>query len=350
MRAALPKALIVRVVGAAGVPVGGIEVTYAVTSGSATLSATSTRTDANGLAGVGVTLGSAVGAVTVTATVAGLAPVRFSLTATEATAPVVVGPRVAAGGVVGVGGSIPPVKQISSNGLASIYGENFAPSGTARVVSAEDIVGGRVPTKLAGVCVEVAGQRAPVLAVYPKQLNIQVPTLSATGEAAVQVILNCGETGEVRSNLERVALQAATPEFLYFVLNADGKNPIAAVNAVTGERVGPPALIVGVTFVPARPGDVLTLYATGFGMTEPAFQAGELPDRVAAVVGPVKVTVGGVELGPGDLLYAGLSPGLAGVYQVNLRLPGDLPDGDLPVVVRVGAFSSPPGGYITVRR
>ena len=36
--------------------------------------------------------------------------------------------------------------------------------------------------------------------------------------------------------------------------------------------------------------------------------------------------------------------------QVNLRLPGDLPEGDLPVVVRVGAFSSPPGGYITVSR
>jgi uncharacterized protein (TIGR03437 family) len=50
------------------------------------------------------------------------------------------------------------------------------------------------------------------------------------------------------------------------------------------------------------------------------------------------------------LLCSWASPGLAGLYQVNLRLPGDLPDGDLAVVVRVGAFSSPPGGYITVRR
>ncbi len=346
----LPSALVVKLMGAGGLGVAGASVNYAVTSGSATLGSASTVTDSSGLAGIQVKLGGAVGPITVTASFGGLPPVRFSLTATEAAGPVTVGPRVAAGGVVGVGGSIPPVKQISSNGLVSIYGENFAPAGTARAVGAEDIVGGRVPANLAGVCVEVAGQRAPVLAVYPNQLNIQVPTLSATGEAGVQVVLNCGETGEVRSNLERVALQAASPEFLYFVPNLDGKNPIAAVNAVTGERIGPPGLIAGVTFVPAKPGDVLTLYATGFGMTEPAFQAGELPDRIAPVVEPVKVTVGGMELGAGDLLYTGASPGLAGVYQVNLRLPGDLPDGDLAVVVRVGAFSSPPGRYITVRR
>ena len=340
--AALAGALIVRVSGAAGPGVPGVTVAFAVASGAATLSAPSTSTDTNGRAGVGVTLGNTAGTVVVTATATGLLPVRFTLTATEA-APVVVGPRIAAGGVAGVGGSIPPVKQISPNGLVSIYGESFAAAGTARAVAAGDLVGGRVPTKFAGVCVEVAGQRSPVLAVYPNQLNIQVPTLSASGEASVQVILNCGETGEVRSNLEKVTLQAATPEFLYFVLNADGKNPIAAVNAVTGEYIG-------ATFVPAKPGDVLTLYATGFGLTNPAYQAGELAGGIAPVVGPVKVSVGGVELGAGDLLYAGVSPGLAGVYQVNLRLPGDLPDGDLSVVVRVGSFSSPPGGYITVRR
>jgi uncharacterized protein (TIGR03437 family) len=94
----------------------------------------------------------------------------------------------------------------------------------------------------------------------------------------------------------------------------------------------------------------LTLYATGFGLTDPAFQAGLLADRAAATVERARVTVAGRELGDGDVLYAGVSPGLAGVYQVNLRLPGDLPDGDLSVVVRVGGFSSPPGGYITVKR
>jgi len=346
----LPSALVVKLAGAGGLGVAGVAVNYGVTSGSATLSSASTVTDSSGLAGIQVKLGSAVGPVTVTASFGGLPPVRFSLTATEAAGPVVVGPRIAAGGVAGVGGSVPPVKQISPNGLVSIYGENFAPAGTARAAGADDLVGGRVPTKLAGVCVEVGGQRAPVLAVYPHQINIQVPTLSAPAEPGVQVILKCGETGEQRSNPEKAALQAASPEFLYFMLNADGKNPIAAVSAVTGVRVGPPGLIAGVTFMPAQPGDILTLYATGFGLTDPVYQAGELASGIAPVVEAVKVTVGGAELAADDILYAGVTPGLAGVYQLNLRLPGDLPEGDLPVVVRVGAFSSPAGGYVTVKR
>ncbi len=76
----LSKPLKVSVMGRAGVPVAGVPVSFAVTAGSATLSSTSTVTDSSGVAGVGITLGSEAGAVTVTVTVAGLLPVRFTLT------------------------------------------------------------------------------------------------------------------------------------------------------------------------------------------------------------------------------------------------------------------------------
>jgi len=109
-------------------------------------------------------------------------------------------------------------------------------------------------------------------------------------------------------------------------------------------------LISGANFAPAKPGDVLTLYATGFGLTTPAFEAGQLPDTIAPTVQKVRVTVGGIELGDADVLYAGVTPGLAGVYQVNLRLPAETPDGEQTVVVRVGNFTSPPGAYVTVKR
>lgn len=226
----------------------------------------------------------------------------FNLTATEA-----IGPRIAAGGVAGVAGSIPPVRQISPNGLVSIYGEQFAPAGTARAVGAGDLVNGRVPTKFAGVCVQVGGQSASVLYVSPSQLNIQIPSLTGAGEISVQVVRNCGEANELKSSVEKVTLQAATPEFLYFLRNADGKNPVAATNAVTYEYIGAPGLIPGANFVPAKPNDLLTFYATGFGLTNPAFEAGQLPDQVAPTVEKVRVTLGGGTRGCGRALRWGIA-------------------------------------------
>src|SRR5436190_15450317 len=63
--------LIVKVTGTSGTPIKGATVTFAVTSGAATLSPTTVTTDSSGQAKTQVTLGSAVGDVTITATVAG---------------------------------------------------------------------------------------------------------------------------------------------------------------------------------------------------------------------------------------------------------------------------------------
>ena len=86
------------------------------------------------------------------------------------------------------------------------------------------------------------------------------------------------------------------------------------------------------------------------GTNNPPVAAGELPSGIASTVLPVTVTVGGSQLAAEDVLYAGVTPFLAGLYQVNLRRPGGLPDGDLPVTARVGGFSTPAGGFLTVRR
>ncbi len=75
---ALPSPLVVRVNDAAGEPLPSVTVSWAVSSGAASLSATSTATDANGEASVTVTVGTSVGAVTITASVGGLNPVTFT--------------------------------------------------------------------------------------------------------------------------------------------------------------------------------------------------------------------------------------------------------------------------------
>ena len=134
------------------------------------------------------------------------------------------------------------------------------------------------------------------------------------------------------------------------MLNPDGRNPIAASNATTPGLVGRPGLLPGAVFAPARPGDVVTLFMTGLGATDPAFQPGELPDRAGSTVLPVTVSIGGIDLAPGDVLYAGVAPTLAGVYQLNIRIPATTVDGDISVRVRIGNFTTPAGGFLTVSR
>ncbi len=167
----LAQPLTVKVLGTDGNPYAGATVTFSVASGSATLSpSTPQQTASDGTASSSVTLGNTAGPVTVTATIAGLTPVTFSLTATPNN-----GPQIFAGGVVSAGLSAPSMQIASPNAILSIFGQNFAPAGTSRKVSGGDLVNGLVPTNLIGVCVTFANVRAPIFLVTPGQLNIQEP-------------------------------------------------------------------------------------------------------------------------------------------------------------------------------
>jgi uncharacterized protein (TIGR03437 family) len=90
---------------------------------------------------------------------------------------------------------------------------------------------------------------------------------------------------------------------------------------------------------PAASGSVVTIFATGAGQTIPAGDDGfvigtELP-RPAA---PVRVSIGGVEA---EVLYAGAAPGLvSGVLQLNVRVPSDLPSGQVALLVSIGEATS----------
>lgn len=77
----VPDTPMVVVKDAAGNPVSGVTVTFAVTAGGGSLSATSRTTNAQGRAGTGWTLGAA-GAQQVTATAGSLTPVTFDATGT----------------------------------------------------------------------------------------------------------------------------------------------------------------------------------------------------------------------------------------------------------------------------
>jgi uncharacterized protein (TIGR03437 family) len=257
-------------------------------------------------------------------------------------------PFLSAGGVVGAGGSVPAVAAVSPNGLASIFGANFIGAGKQANLQTSDLVNGKVPTELAGVCASFNGTPAAMFGIYPGQINVQVPSLPP-GPVAVQVTLNCGQASAVTSNLAGVVMQTASPEFFSFLPKPDGQNAIAAINAVTSALVGAPGLLPGATFVPAKPGDIVEAFGTGWGSTTPAFGLGVIPGAAATLAAPFSVTFGGATLPSASILYAGAAPCCAGLYQLDFKVPATTAAGDQTLVITVGGTPSPPQAFIDVQ-
>jgi uncharacterized protein (TIGR03437 family) len=107
--------------------------------------------------------------------------------------------------------------------------------------------------------------------------------------------------------------------------------------------------IAGVTTTPAKPGDVIILWGTGFGPTSPSVPEGaEVPSTTTYnTTYPVTVTLGGT---PATVYGAALAPGFAGLYQVAIQIPTSLADGDYAVVATILTAQSPSTTLITVQQ
>ncbi|HLK69491.1 MAG TPA: alginate lyase family protein [Bryobacteraceae bacterium] len=326
--------LTVQVTDSAGNPLPNTLVSFAVVQGSANFKAPAeVLTDANGMASAMVVAGPVSGPVTLTAQAMGT-----SVSVTLA----VSGPSIAAGGIAGIGGSVPPVTTISPGALFSIYGQDFLPVGTSASANPAD---GPLPTNLGGVCVTVGGLNAPLLAVLPNQINAVAPAVAPGSTVSVTVITGCGTANAAQSAARTVVVAASSPEFFYFAHNANGQNPVAAVNAVTYGYVGPSSL--GTAFLPAHPGDLVSVFGSGFGPTNPPLVPGTVAAGTAQVTSPVMVTLGTVTLAASDVLYVGAAPGEP-ISQLNIRIPAGVATGNQPLQIRIGSITSPAGAYLTI--
>jgi len=117
------------------------------------------------------------------------------------------------------------------------------------------------------------------------------------------------------------------------VLNSDG----------TYSYLGPAGLFgSALTSRPAKPGDVIELYANGLGATSPMVPAGTLFSGAAPLVDAATVTIGGVSA---QVIWAGLSgPGL---YQLDVTIPS-VAAGGPSLLVKVDGAQSQPGVFVTV--
>jgi len=194
--------------------------------------------------------------------------------------------------------------------VAAVYGQNLA---------SITVSPGVVPlvTTFNGTVVTVGGAIAPLYFLSNGQLNIQIPSeLAANQTYAVAIAVN--NTFAVLPN--GVTVAAATPGVASF---ADGHiiAQHADFNLVDSTR-------------PAKPGETIILYLTGLGATNPAVASGQpAPSTppLATVTIPPTVTVDGQ---PASFVFAGLTPGGVGLYQINLTIPTGARTGDLDVVVK----------------
>ena len=223
---------------------------------------------------------------------------------------------------------------ISAGSWVTIQGTNLATA--TRTWRADEIVNGVLPTSLDGVSVKINGKDASVYFISPTQINVQAPSDTAQGNVQVTVTNAAGTSAAATAQL-----QSFSPAFFLW----DGKYAVATRPDFSW--VGKPGLFPGTTTTPAKPGDVIVLWGTGFGSTNPEMPAGKAVDRTAVLANNPTVRVGGAGA---DFLGGALTPGAAGLYQIVVKIPDSAPDGDIPVVADFGSFRSPDNVFITVQR
>jgi uncharacterized protein (TIGR03437 family) len=216
---------------------------------------------------------------------------------------------------------------VSPGEIVTVKGSGLGP---AQGVSAS-LVGEKFPTLSNGTQVLFDGVPAPIIYTSGAQVNAIAP-YSIAGETStqVQVVYN-GAT----SSAVPVPVVASAPALF---TQGGGTGQGAILNQNTS---------VNSTSNPAAPGDVVVLFGTGEGQTNPAGVDGQVAVSVyPKPVLTVSVTIGGVNA---VVDYAGAAPGLvAGVLQMNVVVPAGL-QGSQPVVVTVGTNASPAGVSVALK-
>ncbi len=220
---------------------------------------------------------------------------------------------------------------VAPGSIVAIFGTNLT-NGSSADHSAFG-ADGKLLTELAGAQVTFNGFRAPLYAAFAgalSQLNVQVPfEVAGAASASVQVTV-AGQSSVPRT----VFLDAVSPNI--FMVLAAGPTQGAILNASDAALAAPAGSIPGAR--PARRGqDILVIFCNGLGAVTPPLATGA-PANSHTTVQPVTVLIDGVNVTPD---FAGLTPTLVGLYQVNVRLPASTRTGnDISVVLQIGVKQS----------
>jgi uncharacterized protein (TIGR03437 family) len=191
--------------------------------------------------------------------------------------------------------------------IVQIYGSALA----SQAISAATLP---LPTIVGGTQVLIGGIQSPLFYVSPGQVNAQIPFQLQAGQQ-YQVIVSANGA---LTTPQPIQLNAGTPAVLQFTSGL-----IVAQHQ--------DASLVSATS-PAVPGEYLTLYMSGLGATDIPVASGQpSPSNPPANVLDVPtVTLNGTAV---PLQFAGLTPWLVGLYQINIQVPAGLPDGTYNIAI-----------------
>lgn len=233
---------------------------------------------------------------------------------------------------------------LSPNMLLTITGANLQNAGISRSAGIGNTANGFYPKEFSCVAVEINGQRTAILSASPAQLVVQAPWIVDPAMHHVTVIANPGRSNELRSDMGMVPSTTVAPAFY----TVEGKFVRAAL--ANGTVIGDPAVIPNARG--ARPGEVVIISGTGFGLTDPVWQNGEIVFAESRVPVPFIVTLGDTILAASDVQYLGVTVGsISGMQQLRIRIPENTPDGMHPIKVTLeGASTQTAGAMIPVQR
>jgi uncharacterized protein (TIGR03437 family) len=229
-------------------------------------------------------------------------------------------------GASGQPGAVTPGK------IVVLYGSRMGPSTLTDKTLAG---GGQISTTLSNTQVLFDGVPAPLLYTSSGQVGAVVP-YGIDGKTGTQMQV---KNGNLSSDVLALPVSSAAPSI--FSVNLTGSGPAAVINQ--------DGLTVNSSSSPAERGSFISIYATGEGQTSPAGVDGLIAggNALPKPTRPVQVRIDGK---PAEIQYAGAAPGsVAGLMQLNVRVPADTAAGVVPIEIQVGDARSQAGMTIVVK-
>ena len=209
-----------------------------------------------------------------------------------------------------------PVAAVAPGSVITILGANLAP---------DTATGPESPLvqTLAGVTVRLGDRMLPLFYVSPEQINAQLPSDVEPGDQSLAV------WGDGRAEVRTDFTVARNAPGLFQAM-ADGE-----AYSVAAHQDGTAVTAAS----PARRGETITLYGTGWGPCDRRPPDGfALPASPAfTLADPVEVVAGDAVLQP---VWAGAAPGRVGVEALRLKIGAELPPGPARLKVRVNGQES----------
>ena len=208
---------------------------------------------------------------------------------------------------------------VSTGSYIAIHGSALAGSANPSAPSLP------LPTTLNGAQVTLGGVNMPLLYAASGQINALVPQGLSPNNSYPLVVMGANGTITALLSLLVEELQPAI-----YSVDSSGSGPGVVANNSTGQLI--------TTANPAHVSDYLVVYCTGLGPLtgpngepEPADGAAAPANLLFHTRAAVSAAIGGVSA---PVLFSGLTPTLAGLYQVNVQVPAGVAAGAaVPVVI-----------------